>query len=100
MNFKPLVASAMVALSLSTAGCASMSEIEGLLATIPEVSVGEDGLVRVIRKPSAAPVVSPSPDLNLELAPVGGEDEAVSPAPAVDEAAMEEVANPRRDRKR
>ena len=100
MKLQSLVAGALVTLSLSTAGCASMHELEGLLATIPEISVGEDGLVRVVRKPSPAPVQTPSPDLPLEISPVSTDDEAVSPAPTVTDATPETVIDPRPVRKR
>ena len=83
MKLNLIAAASLVVLSLSTAGCATMTELEGLLSTIPNVTVDADGIVRVVKKPQPLPSVAPTQN-ELVLPMPGPSDQEVSPPEAFD----------------
>lgn len=85
MKFKSLVAGSLLGAALLTAGCGSMDELNGLLATIPEVTVDENGYVRV-KKPQASTPASPAPTESGGNAPEPSEMSAqLAPSPDAEE---------------
>lgn len=79
MKFNSIVAAGLVVISLSSAGCASMTELDGLLSTIPNVTVDEDGIVRVVKKPQPLPSTAPAQNELVMPLPSAPEEE-VAPA--------------------